>query len=494
MDLYVLALSPHANKKITNVIRHDSILYGQETINLNSASTIEFATNIEVSKTLKVGDLVHYYKHSNFGGSVVYRILKKNIEGAVCTFFGIEESYYCVEKQAPLSEMRFNNQNPRYVIEKIIKGEKYDNAGEIKMYGYYGNGSQTSNFSGTFCNQTRLSALNEISEKCNLEFEFETKINPSTRQNEGTYVKVVNQIGKDTGVIFEYGSNLLKIIYETDYSECYSRAIGLGKGEEVGDGFGRRINLEGVSGSGIGGGMTKITANRFVEYHNTNSTATKIVVFDECTDKKELLLLTAKWLEENWRPKVHFKTEGYNTKTLNIGDRVTVVRHDIDIRYDTRIFKITRDLKDPKQVNYEFGEVQTDTPKQKLKQTIENTSVVSTKNFIAEQGSFVNMNTTQVKAYSADTNQSFSNQFITKISPGKNIDINPIQLVKDFKKINFKINESGDLDIDESSMLNTEILKSATVANDQNEIIGIDYNKIIPWLVAAFQNQNNNKE
>lgn len=478
MDLFVMP-AHNWSKQVNNVVPENMLIYGTEEVNLNSVSNIEFAIDIKNNELINEGDVIYFRRNQK---DKLYRVVKKSIENELCIFYGIDEMDFIIERYAPLPEMRFQNQRLRDVMIKIFEEKTTDNRTiEVGSVQYPTNKGY---FSGSFCNQTRASALEELSKQCNVEFEKKIFVN-----NEGEISKLqINskeKIGEDRNVFFEYGSNLLKVVKESDSSETYNRIIGLGKGKETENGYGRRIDFSEISFSRTGF-TSKPKGQRYLQIGSSRNQSTKIVVFEDIEDPNELIERSAEWLLENSRPKVHFETEAYTKEVLNIGDRVNISRHDLGIHYKARVFKITYDLKKDN-TKYEFGDTFLEKPIKKLENTISSSPNLRCNNLSADNVSFLNL-----KSTSLESGNIVSNQFITKVSPGEQITINPIQLVNDFKKINFKINDSGDLDIDETSMLNTEVLKSAIVTNDQNEIVGIDYNKIIPWLVAAFQ--NNNKE
>src|SRR5699024_10807848 len=62
----------------------------------------------------------------------------------------------------------------------------------------------------------------------------------------GFQLHVANRIGEDKSIRVPFGSRVLELSYEIDYSEIITRLVVHGKGEEVGDGYGRRINIKNV--------------------------------------------------------------------------------------------------------------------------------------------------------------------------------------------------------------------------------------------------------
>lgn len=70
----------------------------------------------------------------------------------------------------------------------------------------------------------------------------------------------------------------------------------------------------------------------------------KVVEFSDIEDSEELLKASYEKLVEMCRPLVEYKTKVNKKSMTHIGDRVVVIRRELDIFYTTRIFKIKRDL------------------------------------------------------------------------------------------------------------------------------------------------------
>lgn len=70
----------------------------------------------------------------------------------------------------------------------------------------------------------------------------------------------------------------------------------------------------------------------------------KVVEFSDIEDSEELLKAAYEKLVEMCRPLVEYKTRVNKKSMTHIGDRVVVIRRELDIFYTTRIFKIKRDL------------------------------------------------------------------------------------------------------------------------------------------------------
>src|SRR5699024_4676508 len=60
------------------------------------------------------------------------------------------------------------------------------------------------------------------------------------------WIEIYDKIGTESNERFDYGSNALSVVKEQSRGQIYTSLIGRGKGEEVGDGYGRRLEFTDV--------------------------------------------------------------------------------------------------------------------------------------------------------------------------------------------------------------------------------------------------------
>lgn len=391
MDIFILS---QKELEVENVFTTNELLEAVETRNLNAANEIEITVPVEVQSKANEGDLLGFYDSSLSGRYYrIYRIVTKAIDNSVATFKGIDEANYELEMNYPLPEMRFKNASISTVINSVLKADG-DATLDFQLRSF---DSSLPLFTGTFCNQSRLSALDQIQKNIGCEFDmyFEIANNAVTYK----YLIVKKRLGTETGKRFEYGSNALKVTKESDFSEVYYRAIGLGKGEEVGEGFGRRIDFSEISSTN----PKKPSGQRYVELQNMPREAypfpTKIVVFEDITDPNVLLTETYKWLEENSRPKVQLSADLVDVGSLNLGDTVNIIRGDIKLTYQTRVFKVLTNLINPEQKKYELGDNLSQTPTQALNDTISSNPTISLNDVSGGNANFLTLTCSTAKQY-----------------------------------------------------------------------------------------------
>ena len=208
---------------------------------------------------------------------------------------------------------------------------------------------------------SKLDAFYDLLEKWQCEFRLETYFD-GDKFIEKIYLE--DHISKDYGRWFEYGDKLLTVIAEENHSNVFTAFIGRGKGEETGDGFGRKIKFDEIAWSVANGDpINKPVGQDYVEIKE----ATKlygypdrkpriaVVDFGDEEDKENLLKLTYEYALENSRPKLQLKATAVDDKKVELGEVCAIIRPNLDIRYKTRIFKVKTDRLSDLQ-EFEFGD------------------------------------------------------------------------------------------------------------------------------------------
>lgn len=168
------------------------------------------------------------------------------------------------------------------------------------------------------------------------------------------WLDVYRAIGMESNQRFTYGEKALSIIKEQDRNQVYTSLIGRGRGEDVGDGKGKRIEFTNIEWKTANGKpLNKPKGQNWLEFPEMTQQygiplknggmrkREKVITFDEEEDPEKLLQATYDSLIEYARPLVQFKTEILGGDT--IGNTVTIHRHDRKYHYQTRIFKVKID-------------------------------------------------------------------------------------------------------------------------------------------------------
>ena len=211
---------------------------------------------------------------------------------------------------------------------------------------------------------SRLEAFWDFIEKWNVEFKLRMVYSDGVII--GRYVDIYDQLSADYGKWYEYGDQLLTVEKEEDRQGVYTALIGRGKGEETeAGGFGRRILFSDVEWTIAGGDpVDKPLLQDYVELpsataqygYSDGTPRIGIVEFEDITDKALLLEATYQTLLNNCRPQVQFKAGVDEKGVSELGEIVTIIRDDLNIRYKTRVYKLRRNFLDQMDKEFTFGD------------------------------------------------------------------------------------------------------------------------------------------
>ena len=199
----------------------------------------------------------------------------------------------------------------------------------------------------------------------------------------GRYIDLNQRFGRVTGHQFEYGSNILNVIFEESSDDVVTALIGCGKGEEKTNesgeatgGYGRRIQFKDVVWSVSKGDpvdkpagqnyVTNESAKDVYGLHQNGEIKHRFGVYtnEDIEDPVELLKATYNELQRLSVPIVTFKANLLDLanaieQDIWIGDRVGIVRDQIGIAFGARIHKLTIDKLDDNRSVAELGDYQT---------------------------------------------------------------------------------------------------------------------------------------
>ncbi len=250
---------------------------------------------------------------------------------------GIEEL-----RKSPVYDKRPQNALARDVITDLLAGTNW----QARFVG------ETTAHSTNFYYTSVFDALKKVCEVWDLEMQFFVEMNGN--RIGARYIDFKRRIGEAVGKRVVYGHNALQILQEVERTNIFTALIGRGKGEETGDGYGRKITFENVVWSTTQGKpVNKPKGQKHLELplmtrqygikNADGSMRPKIgfVDFSEEENPEVLIERTYKALVDAARPQLTLKTSSVYLKGVKVGDTIRVVRHDKKLDYDTRIFEIT---------------------------------------------------------------------------------------------------------------------------------------------------------
>lgn len=195
--------------------------------------------------------------------------------------------------------------------------------------------------------------------------EFKLRMNFVNGQVSTCFVDIADMYAPYHGKWYEIGDSLLTIVAEEEHSNIFTAFLGRGKGEEVGEGYGRKITFEDIGWSVANGDpVDKPVSQDFVEipwattlYGYANGTPRiGILDFPDVEDKAELLQKTYEAGLLNCVPKRQFKASVEPGGIAEPGEIVSLIDDSIGVRYQARIFRLKRDFLNRNNRVFEFGE------------------------------------------------------------------------------------------------------------------------------------------
>ena len=196
----------------------------------------------------------------------------------------------------------------------------------------------------------------------NYRIEYLPKILFDGQNINGFQLHLANKIGEDKNIRIPYGSRVLDLKYEEDYSEIITKLVVHGKGEEVGSGYGRRINISDVNFSR--NGVESPVGSLYLEdetitntYGNDGQTPREgREVFEDIEDANELAEAGYQHYLQVSRPQMLFTADVADIGDVGIGDSVMIIRREYDVYFKARIHKLSVDLLYPEDAQVELGD------------------------------------------------------------------------------------------------------------------------------------------
>lgn len=177
--------------------------------------------------------------------------------------------------------------------------------------------------------------------------EIRTRIIISGNKVTHRYVDLLKKIGYDLGKRFTYTKDIDSVTKTVQDDDVITALYGYGKGEEVGEGYGRRINFAEINNGKAY--VENLEAKEIWGRLNGDGTRSHIfgkVEFDDCEDPQELLELTKEKLKEVSHPLVTYEAKVIDLGGADLGDNVAVIDKEFtpELRLKARVVKIVRDL------------------------------------------------------------------------------------------------------------------------------------------------------
>lgn len=196
----------------------------------------------------------------------------------------------------------------------------------------------------------------------NYRIEYLPKILFDGEKINGFQLHLANKVGEDKNIRIPYGSRVLELKYEEDYSEIITKLVVHGKGEEVGDGYGRRINISDINFNR--NGVKSPVGSLYLEdesitntYGNDGQTPREgREVFEDIENPNALAEAGYQHYLQVSRPQMLFTANISDIGDVGIGDSVMIIRREYEVYFNARIHKLSVDLLYPEDAQVELGD------------------------------------------------------------------------------------------------------------------------------------------
>lgn len=325
---------------------------------INTAGSLKFT----VAKKLRDDCLYVLFQRPSATTYMCFKILTETQEDNQVSYTAVESAYDELGAYSYIKDLRPQNRTAKEMLTQLLAQTRYS-------VGYIADTStQTTNFYYT----TVLASLQSVVNLFNLEITFDVVFDPIDNQVKRRLVNMYTQMGSRTGRRFEYGDKLLSVTCEQSSDELVTALVGRGSSVQVSegtdgspDGYSRKITFADVVWKkSAGNPLDKPAGQEYLE--DPSATAVYgfsdgkprigFVEFDKINDKNLLIKATYDKLQELKRPKVSFKASVTDVGSLNLGDTVAIIRHDLKIEYLTRVYKVTHDLLNAQNNTIELGD------------------------------------------------------------------------------------------------------------------------------------------
>ena len=217
---------------------------------------------------------------------------------------------------------------------------------------------------GTLSTNFYWQPMFDVIEFVNKEFrlDFLPKVLFDGQKINGFDIEFAEKIGNDTAIRIPFGYRTLELTHEIDYSEIVTKLVVHGKGEEVGDGYGRRINIADVEFSRNGvkspkGSLYLEDESLTAIYGNDGQRPREgREVFEDIESPSELAEAGYNLYQEVSRPRMAFEAKVADIGDVGIGDSVMIIRREHDLYFKARIHKVKVDLLNPDDAEVELGD------------------------------------------------------------------------------------------------------------------------------------------
>lgn len=208
-----------------------------------------------------------------------------------------------------------------------------------------------------FYHVTPFDALSELIKAIGCEFYTEILVEG---QNITRVLHLVDRVGQDLGKRFSFSKDMAKVTRKVLEDDVITRLYPFGKGEESGDGYGRRINISEVND----GKLYVENKEAQAKYGYKGQPFSAAITFDNVEDKNELKEKALESLEQYSKPQVSYEADvvalsdyGYYFEGVGIGDSVRIRDKDLELAATGRVSEIESDPDGEEATSIKIGNI-----------------------------------------------------------------------------------------------------------------------------------------
>lgn len=338
--------------ELQKIVTSENINRAQHEDEMNNLKMMTLEMDLAYAKSFLNDDIDHfgYYVKDKFHVDKIRRV-EESHDGETVTIIGHHIFFSDMIYGRLVEDVRPENRDAAFILNQTIGANTRWHPVITDTTGIL-----STNFYWT----TPMEVVEFVVE--NFRLEFEPEILFDGQKVNGLNVHFKKRLGEDKPKRVVFGPNTPSLQYDVDYSEIVTKLAVHGKGEEVGDGYGRRINFSdrNINRNGVISPLGSryledpdITAN-YGNFDNEPKHAN--VIFEDIENVNELIEAGIEEYERVSRPQYIFTATVADIGNVNIGDSVLIVRREHGIYFRARVHKISVDLLNPQDAEVVLGD------------------------------------------------------------------------------------------------------------------------------------------
>lgn len=335
MNFIVYDLKGNRVKNLIGRATHHYVVGGLDIVPISAVES-------EVKKGYR---LLYQDDRSKWHEFIVSSITTAHTKDGIAHEIYAENSLISLRGESPIMDRR-NISSPSKAMEIITAGTQWNWKCDLSARG-----------SLSFYHISPFDALSDTLKTFGGEFYTEIRVegNQITRT-----VVLTDRVGEDHGKRFSYRKDMASIKRKLKEEDVVTRLYPYGKGESVGDGYGRRISISSVND---GKDYIENTSAQSI-YGYKGSPFSAIKIYDAIEDAAELKNEAEKDLRVMSEPNIEYeatvvdlKSYGMDFEGTSIGDIVRIRDKDLDLSLTGRVMELEVDLDGEEETKIKLGNI-----------------------------------------------------------------------------------------------------------------------------------------